>query len=254
MTDELVQERHGPVLALRLNRPDARNALSAAIFTGLADAITEAESDPGIRVIVLTGTGDRAFSTGLDLKAFADEGVTGDGAMAVFTRLCCGQVAVPIVGAANGTAVGGGLEMLLGCDVVVASSEATFGLPEVKRGLMPGGSGTAISQRIPLGVALELALTGERIDATRARDIGLVNHVVAPAEVGDTAMGIAGQIAANAPLGVTAVKELVRLAVTDQARYQERLDHWRSVVFASEDAREGATAFAEKRDPVWRGR
>ncbi|MDZ7675438.1 MAG: enoyl-CoA hydratase-related protein [Acidimicrobiales bacterium] len=254
MTDELVQERNGSILTLRLNRPEARNALSAAIFTGLADAITEAESDPDIRVVTITGTGDRAFSTGLDLKAFADEGVTGGGAMQVFTRLCDGEVTVPVIGAANGTAVGGGLEILLGCDIVVASSEAEFGLPEVKRGLMPGGSGTAISRRVPLGVALELALTGERIDAIRAREIGLVNHVVAPAQVQDAAMRIAEQIAANAPLSVTAVKELVRLAVSDHARYQDRLDHWRAVVFASEDAREGANAFAEKRAPDWKGR
>jgi enoyl-CoA hydratase/carnithine racemase len=158
------------------------------------------------------------------------------------------------VAAANGSALAGGLELLLGCDVIVASSDATFGLPEVKRGLFPGGSGTMLGQRIPLGVALELTMTGRSIDATRAFDLGLVNEVAPPAGVLDAAMALAGEIAANAPLGVAACKELVRLNVVDAERARERLREWQPVVFGSDDAVEGATAFVERRDPVWRGR
>jgi enoyl-CoA hydratase/carnithine racemase len=165
-----------------------------------------------------------------------------------------GQVTVPLVGAANASALAGGLEVLLGCDVVVTSSEARFGLPEVKRGLFPGGSGTAIAQRVPLAVALELLLTGDPIDAARAREVGLVNVVVPPADVVPAALALAERIAANAPLGLAAVKELARLYATDAARADERRDHWRQVVFTSEDAREGAAAFVEKRTPVWQGR
>ena len=148
----------------------------------------------------------------------------------------------------------GGLELLLGCDVVVASSEARFGLPEVKRGLFAAGGGTFIGQRIPLAIALEITLTGDLIDAGRAYELGLVNQVVPPDEVLDAALALAERIAANGPLGVAASKELVRLAASDPRRARERLAEWQRVVFASEDAQEGALAFVEKRPPVWTGR
>jgi enoyl-CoA hydratase/carnithine racemase len=242
---------------MRINRPEARNALTPAVLNGIGAAILEAESDPDVRVLVLTGTGDRAFCAGEDLRAFASGDWTGGDspeAHAACMRLFDGDVAVPVVGAANATAVAGGLELLLGCDVIVASAEATFGLPEVKRGLFPGGGGTAIGTRIPLSVALELVLTGEYISAARAYELGLVNMIVAPADVLPAALLLAEKIAANGPLGVHAAKELVRLAVVDPARYIERRDHWREVVFTSEDAKEGAAAYIEKRPPVWRGR
>ena len=255
MSDELVQERHDHVLLLRLNRPEARNALTAGVIAGLAAAIVDAESDADTRCVVLTGTGDKAFCAGMDLKALAGVGPTATAEeMAVLVRVMDGEVGVPLVGAANATALGGGLELLLGCDVVVASSAAQFGLPEVKRGLFPGGSGTAISRRIPLGIALELALTGDPIDAARAYDIGLVNQVVAPEEVVPAAIALARRIAANAPLGVAACRELVRLNQTDAAAAKDRRAHWRGIGFASEDAKEGATAFVEQRAPVWRAR
>lgn len=254
-SEELVREQQGNVLVLRLNRPEARNALNAGIFDGLAASIAEAESDPGIRAVVLTGTGDKAFCAGLDLKSFSGEGpAVSRESMAVFMRLMEGVVAVPLVGAANASAFGGGLEVLLGCDVIVASSEAEFGLPEVKRGLFPGGNGTAISQRIPFGVALELLLTGDPISAERAYEVGLVNAVVGPDEVVPAAVAMAERIAANAPLSLAAVKELGRLYASDPAAAAERLKHWREVVFSSEDANEGAAAFVEKRAAVWHGR
>jgi enoyl-CoA hydratase len=257
VTDELVRDRRGPVLVARLNRPDARNALNPELVRGIGAAIIDAEADPEIRAVVLTGTGDRAFCAGMDLRAFAageQSGLGDDDAGRAFLRLTEGAVAVPLVGAANGTAVAGGFELLLGCDVIVASSEAEFGLPEVKRGLFPAGGGTFLGTRVALGIALEMTLTGDAISAERAYDLGLVNAVVTPDEVLDTAVALAERIAANGPLGVAAVKELVRLGVSDAARARERLDEWRALVFSSEDAKEGAVAFVEKRAPVWQGR
>lgn len=256
-TEELVRERRGSVVIARLNRPDARNALTPDIIQGIGAAIVDAESDPEIRAVVLTGTGDRAFCAGMDLRAFAAGGQTAlgdDEATRGFSRLLEGAVDIPVVGAANATAVAGGFELLLGCDVIVASSEAEFGLPEVKRGLFPAGNGTSLGTRIPLGVALEMTLTGDAISAARAYDLGLVNAVVPPDEVLPHALAVAERIGANGPLGLRAVKELVRLGIADPARARERLREWQEVVFSSEDAKEGATAFVEKRAPVWRGR
>jgi enoyl-CoA hydratase/carnithine racemase len=257
VTDELVRDRRGAVLVARLNRPDARNALTPEIMRGISAAIVDAESDPEIRAVVLTGTGDRAFCAGMDLRAFAageQAGVGDDETTRGFFRLIEGATTVPVVGAANGTAVAGGFELLLACDVIVASSEAEFGLPEVKRGLFPAGGGTFLGTRVALGIALEMALTGDAISAVRAYDLGLVNAVVKPDEVMETALARAERIAANGPLGVAAVKELVRLGVSDAARARQRLDAWQHVVFSSEDAKEGAMAFVEKRAPVWQGR
>lgn len=257
MSEELVRDRQGPILVLRINRPEARNALTPGLIAALGAAVTEAEADPAVRVVVLTGTGDKAFCAGMDLRAFAggeNVDAVADGDMAGFYRLIDGNVSVPLVGAANGSALAGGLELLLGCDVVVCSSEARLGLPEVKRGLFPGGGGTAIGLRVPLGVALEMTLTGDAISADRAYELGLVNRVVAPDDVLSTALAIGARIAANSPLGLAACKELVRLAVADSAAAKDRLAYWRAVVFSSDDAREGATAFVEKRPPVWRGR
>jgi enoyl-CoA hydratase/carnithine racemase len=257
VSDELVRERRGNVLVARLNRPEARNALDAALIRGIGEAMNDADADPEVRAVVLTGTGDRAFCAGMDLRAFAGGAATTDGdpeATAGFFRLLGGDVRVPVIGAANASAVAGGFELLLGCDLIVASSEARFGLPEVKRGLFAAGGGTLLGTRLPLAVALEIALTGDTIDAARAYSLGLLNAVVPPDQVLSAALGLAERIAANGPLGVAATKELVRLAVTDAVRAAERLRELQPVVFGSEDAKEGATAFVEKRAPVWRGR
>jgi enoyl-CoA hydratase/carnithine racemase len=257
VTDELVRDRRGAVLVARLNRPDSRNALTPELLRAIGAAIVDAEADPDVRAVVPTGTGDRAFCAGMDLRAFAageQAGLGDDEATRSFFRLTEGRTTLPVVGAANGTAVAGGFELLLACDVIVASSEAEFGLPEVKRGLFPAGGGTLLGTRVPLGIALEMTLTGEAISAERAYDLGLVNAVVTRDEVMETALARAERIAANGPLGVAAVKELVRLGVSDAARARQRLDEWQHVVFSSEDAKEGATAFIEKRAPVWQGR
>jgi enoyl-CoA hydratase/carnithine racemase len=257
-TDELVVERRGGVVVARLNRPDARNALTPSLLAAIGRTAVEADTHADSRVLVITGTGDRAFCAGMDLRAFAaggDDIFAGDpDAMANYWRLLRGDVSIPVVGAANGTAVGGGLELLLGCDVVVASSEARFGFPEVQRGLFPAGRGTMVGSRIAMAHALELTLTGDLISAERAREIGLLNAVVPPADVMTAALAYADRLAANAPLGLGAIKELVRLGVTDPDRWETRAVELQQAVFASEDATEGATAFIERRPPVWRGR
>jgi enoyl-CoA hydratase/carnithine racemase len=257
MNEEFVREQHGAVVVLRLNRPDARNALTGSLIRGMGAAIADAEADPEIRAIVLTGTGDRAFCAGMDLRAFAkgeDIGFGSDPGADAYGRLSRGELSIPVIGAANGSAIGGGLELLLGCDIIVASSAAKFGLPEVKRGLFPAGGGTNIGTRIPLSAAMELTLTGDTITARRGYELGLINAVVEPDEVQAAALEFAQRVAANAPLGLAAVKELVRLASVDPERAGERLGHWQSVVFTSDDAKEGAAAFIERREPVWQGR
>jgi enoyl-CoA hydratase len=251
----LVKERKGAVSILRLNRPEARNSLNPELLTEIGLGMIEAEDDPEVRAVVLTGTGDKAFCAGMDLRAFAEGGALGGSpeGMKGFARFTQGDIGVPIVGAANATAVAGGFELLLGCDVVVASEAASFGLPEVKRGLFAAGGGVFISTRIPLAVALELTLTGDPIDAGRAASLGLINQVVPAADVLDEAIALAERIARNGPLALKATKEMVRTASTDLARARALAAEWQPKVFGSEDAKEGATAFIEKRDPVWKG-
>jgi enoyl-CoA hydratase len=255
--DVLVREQHGSVLVARLNRPEARNALNGVLIRAISDAVLDAEADAEIRALVLTGTGDRAFCAGMDLADFAESGQSGagEGGLAEgFRRLIEGEVALPVIGAAQATAVAGGFELLLASDIIVVSSEAELGLPEVKRGLFPAGGGTFLGTRVPLGIALEIALTGERFSAQRGHEIGLVNAVVPPEQVLDTALDYASRIAANGPLGVAATKELVRLGVVDRERARARQAALMVSVFGSDDAREGALAFIEKRAPVWRGK
>jgi enoyl-CoA hydratase/carnithine racemase len=253
----LVTQRRGAVQILRLNRPEARNALNPELIAQLGLSLLEAEDDAEVRAVVLTGTGDRAFCAGMDLRGFAEgKGSAGldPRGMAAFARFTRGEIALPVVGAANATAVAGGFELLLGCDVVVASEAAKFGLPEVKRGLFAAGGGVFVSTRIPLAVALELTLTGDSIDAARAVALGLINQAVPPEEVLETAVGLAERIARNGPLAIKVTREIVRTASTDLEKARALSAEWQPSVFGSDDAKEGATAFIERREPVWTGR
>lgn len=246
------QERHDKVLLLTINRPAQRNALTPDIMRGLGLALREAEHDDSIRCIVLTGAGDRAFCAGMDLKAFADGQVSledGKTGMEIFTQQIYPK---PIVAAVNGVAIGGGFELMLACDLVVAAAHAMFGLPEVKVGLVAAGGGTRLPLRIPLVVALEMGLTGEFIDARRAQDLGLVNRVVPGPQVLTEALALAARIAANAPLALAVTKRLM-VEETRQGSWDHILQACQAV-FASEDGLEGPRAFAERRAPVWKGR
>ena len=243
----LVENRDG-ALVLTIDRPDAGNALNPAVGQGLIDALRDAATNPEVRTVVVTGAGEKIFCAGMDLKAFvAGEDMTpvGEG-----TRLLA-ECPKPVIAAVNGTAVAGGFEVVLRCDLVVAADHSKFGIPEVKRGLVAAGGGTRLPTRIPLQIALELGLTGETISAGRALELGLINRVVPAHRVLDEALALAALINANGPLAVQATKRLMREEVGP-----DNADHVRQVtapVFASEDAREGATAFAEKRSPIWKG-
>ncbi len=250
--DVLLHEQRGPVLIVTLNRPAVRNAISGDMMRDLALAVEKAEHDDSIRVVVLVGAGGKAFSAGMDLRSIAAAGDVQP--PDAFLRLLAGEVTVPVISAVNGVAVGAGCEIAFGSDLVVASSDASFGLPEARRGLFAGSGVMHVAKRLPLGVALEMVLTGDPIDAQRARDLGMVNAVASPGEVLDHALTLADRIAANAPLGIAASKELVRKVAYGSPDAQRRREEWMAVVFSSEDAKEGAAAFIEKRTPTWKGR
>jgi enoyl-CoA hydratase len=244
-------DKRGAVTVVTINRPDARNALDAETMAGIGEALVAAEGDGDIGAVVLTGAGDRAFCAGMDLRAFAAGGKVVDETrpgLEVFTERVYPK---PIIAAVNGAAVAGGFELMLACDLAVAAEHAKFGLPEAKRGLVAAGGGTNLPRRIPLTLALELGLTGDTFDADRARALGLVNRVVPGDQVLDEAIALAGTIAKNGPLAVRVTKELM----VGQARgaSREEIAAATGPVFASADAKEGAAAFAEKREPRWTG-
>jgi enoyl-CoA hydratase len=250
----VLTERRDRVLLVTLNRPDQRNAINGAVAHGIARALDDLDGDDGLSIGVITGAG-KGFCSGMDLKAFvAGESpvVEGRGFAGITQR----AAAKPLIAAVEGFAVAGGLEVALACDLIVAAKGAKLGIPEVKRSLLAaGGALLRLPRRIPYHVAMELALTGDPIAAERGYELGLVNRLAEEGGAVQEALTLAEQIAANAPLALIASKRIL-----EEQWEWSRLEMWDAQaeisepVFSSEDAREGATAFAEKRAPVWRGR
>lgn len=250
MSDVLLTEQLGRVLVMTINRPEARNAIDHEVATALVATVAELDADPGISASVLTGAGS-SFCAGMDLKAFAVKGVPRD-----LIRFYQTGSSKPLVAAVNGYAFGGGLELVLTCDLVVAERNAKFGAPEVKVGLVAGGGALLrLSRRLPYNVAMEMALTGRSMTAQEAQGYGFLNRVTDPADTVTEAVALAESIGKNAPLATSTSKKLLQdsWSMSDEAfwEYQHGLT---KVVLKSDDAKEGARAFAEKRVPQWTGR
>lgn len=254
MSDEVLVERRGAVQLITINRPEAKNALSRTAAAIIRDAADELDADDALRIGVLTG-GPTIFSAGMDLKGW----LRGESPSFEGRGLCGIQQTPPkkpLIAAVEGWALAAGFELCLACDLVIAGRTAKFGVPEVKRGLVAAGGGAVqIPQRIPPAVANEMLLTGDPISAERAAQVGLVTRVVDEGTALEAALELAETIAANAPLAVQASKEIARRAPEWQgALTWTEAKKLTDPVFDSEDAKEGARAFAEKRSPVWQGR
>jgi len=254
VSDAVLAEAAGGVLLITLNRPEVRNAVNLAVAEGVAAALERLDGEPELQVGILTGAGG-AFCAGMDLKAF----VTGERPWVEgrgFAGIVEAPPRKPLIAAIEGFAVAGGFEIALACDLVVAARDARLGIPEVKRSLVAaGGALLHLPKRIPYHLAMELALTGDPIDAARGYEIGVVNRVAEPGEAVAVARELAAGIARNGPLALDASKRIVRSTLDwSEEEAWRRQGEIAGPVFGSEDAREGATAFAEKRAPVWRGR
>ena len=253
MSEEVLTSEEDGILVVTINRPDAKNAMTKAAAEGIAAAMDRLDSDDNLRVGILTGAGG-TFCSGMDLKGFLrgeSPSVEGRGFGGVVQQ----PPEKPLIAAVEGYALAGGLELMIACDLVVASAGAKFGIPEVKRGLVAAAGGVMmLPDQIPERIAMELALTGDFIDAPRAYELGLINRVTD----GDALAGakeLAARIVANGPLAVRVSKQVIK-----QSRGWPRDERYKrqtqliAPVFVSEDAREGAAAFAEKRAPNWKGK
>ncbi len=247
--DAVIVERRGKVMVIRLNRPDQMNAINGALSGGLWAAVQELNADPGLTAGVLTGNG-RGFCSGMDLKAFS----RGEDIGPMFDFIKAGAEK-PLIGAIEGFALAGGLELALSCDLLVASKGAKLGIPEVKVGLFAAGGGLIrLPSRVGYGKAMEMAITGDPISAEDGATFGLISKLAEPGEALEVAIALAERISKNAPLGVAASKQMIRSSVgaseEDLWKLQGPLQ---MSVFTSDDAKEGPRAFAEKREPNWTG-
>ena len=253
MTDEVLTSEEDGILIVTINRPDAKNAMTKAAAEAIAAAMDRLDNDDSLRVGILTGAGG-TFCSGMDLKGFLrgeSPSVEGRGFGGVVQQ----PPEKPLIAAVEGYALAGGLELMIACDLVVASAAAKFGIPEVKRGLVAAAGGVMmLPDQIPERIAMELALTGDFIDAPRAYELGLINRVTD----GDALAGakeLAARIVANGPLAVKVSKQVIKQSrgwpMDERYKRQTQLI---APVFVSEDAREGAAAFAEKRAPNWKGK
>ncbi len=254
MADEVLVEKRDKVMVITLNRPEAMNSVNQDLANAMAAALDDLDADADLSVGVLTGNG-RGFSAGMDLKAFVAGGmpmVDGRGFAGITER----SAAKPLIAAVEGFALAGGLEIALSCDMIVAATGAKFGIPETGVGLFAGAGGLMrLPRRVPYGLAMQLALTAEPIRAEEAHAHGLVQVVTEKGEALAGALELAAKVAKNAPLGLIASKKLILdMAGTSESEFVAMQQAQIDAVFSSEDAIEGATAFAEKRAPNWKGR
>ena len=248
-------ERDGDVVVLTIDRPEVRNALHPAALFALATAIDDATADPAINAAVLTHTGDKSFSSGMDLRALRDRDPDVSAAVGRFDGVLGSPDRLPIVAAVAANAVGGGFELMLKCDMAVAATGVVFALPEVGRGMVPGGGATLLPARVPIAIAMELAVLGEPMAVDRAYELGLVNRVVPASEVVETAVGLAHRIGENAPGAVAATRRLLWTTF-----YEGATVSWQELRSGGQgedprraaEAAEGLAAFTEKRKPRWR--
>ena len=252
----VISERDGAVGVVTINRPRQLNALSSAVLAELVDALETHDRDDEIRAIILTG-GTEVFAAGADLKEFSGKSAVemlAGNRVGLFDRVR--GIAKPIIAAVSGYALGGGCEVAMLCDMVIASETARFGQPEINVGLMPGAGGTQrLARTVGKAKAMEMVLVGAPIDAQTAERLGIVNRVVPVAELMDTARTLAQKIASRPPLSVKLTKQAVlkafELPLTEAVEYERKLFY---LLFASEDAQEGISAFIEKRPPNFQGR
>ncbi len=255
MSSAVTVERVDGVQIITINRPQARNAVNVEVAEGIASALDELDQDGEIDIAVLTGAGG-CFCAGMDLKAFAATGARPHAGGRGFGGVCEKPPVKPLIAAVEGYALAGGFEIVLACDLVVAAENAKFGLPEVKRGLVPGGGGMLrLPRRIPFPIAMEVVLTGGMFTAVQFHQYGLVNRVAKEGGALACALDLAREIRRNGPLAVrTAKRVMMQSPDWAQATMFDSQRPMLAEVMASEDAREGARAFAEKRPPVWKGR
>jgi enoyl-CoA hydratase len=254
MSNEVLVDVADGIMTVTLNRPEAKNAANKALAEGVAAAMDELDSNDDIRVAILTGAGG-TFCSGMDLKAFVSgETPTVEGRG--FGGLTEKPPAKPLIAAVEGYALAGGLELMISCDLIVAADTAKFGIPEVKRGLAAAAGGLVrLPRQVPPRLAMELALTGDFVSAGRAAEMGLINRVVPDGTALDAARELAATICANGPLAVKISKQVVaESADWSSDEMWEKQQALVMPVFTSEDAIEGATAFAEKRAPNWKGK
>ena len=251
-----VEDRPGVAL-VTIDRPEARNALSFEVLGELASSLAALDEDPGCRAVVITGAGDKAFAAGADILELAEQTparLAGEGHFATWDAIAA--VGIPLIAAVRGYALGGGCELALSCDLIVAGDDARFGQPEITIGVMPGAGGTQrLTRAIGPALAMDVILTGRQLDAEEARAAGLVSRVVPAAETVSQALDLATVVAAMPPLAVRSAKRAVRSAM--ELPLAEGLQAERAAffaLFATADQREGMRAFMQKRRPVWTGR
>jgi len=254
IAEPVLAERRGNVLLITLNRPEVRNAVNAALAAGVAGALEELDGDESLSVGVLTGAGG-FFCAGMDLGAFVrgESPWFGDRGFAGIAQRASRK---PLIAAIEGFAVAGGMEIALACDLIVAARGAKIGIPEAKRSLVAaGGALLRLPRRMPYHVVMELALTGDPLPAERFHDFGVVNSLADPGSAVEVALELAERLAKNGPLALAASKRILQEQFDwSSAEMWEKQGAISGPVFASEDAREGANSFKEKRDPVWQGR